>query len=205
VSARAAAAGGLIGLVWTALVAVLNEGRWCLFVETTHGGNTKRTGVECSKGRACHKKENISCVRRATATGIKVLLKALWSLLSTTYHQGPTGMAGLGRGRQRASQRGGQIKQRKLAETPKNNKETLGTHACTCARHARTIALHACGPIRHSHLIVSLMQRQSGLVYVRGCVEIGFCCFTHRSDGDCETLPATQNLSLTLAGNLVLP
>ena len=126
------------------------------------------------------------------------------TLLSTTYHQGPTGMAGLGRGRQRASQREGQIKQRKLAETPKNNKETLGTHACTCARHARTIALHACGPIRHSHLIVSLKQRQSGLVYVRGCVEIGFCCFTHRSDGDCETLPATQNLSLTLACRLVV-
>ena len=174
-----------------------------VFVETTHS-NTKRTGVECRKeGRVVSQKKLMSCVRRATATGIKALL--LKALLSTTYHQGPTGMAGLGRGRQRASQREGQIKQRKLAETPKNNKETLGTHACTCARHARTIALHACGPIRHSHLIVSLKQRQSGLVYVRGCVEIGFCCFTHRSDGDCETLPATQNLSLTLAGNLVLP
>jgi hypothetical protein len=50
-------------------------------------------------------------------------------------------------------------------------KETLGTHASTCARHARTIALHACGPIRDAHLIVSLRHEAEWAVYVCCCVE----------------------------------
>ena len=113
-------------------------------------------------------------------------------------------MARLGRGRQRASQREEQIKQRKLAETPNSKGGTWDTclHVCQTYPHHRP---QACGPIRELISSSPLSSWQSGLVYVCCCVEIGFCCFTHRSDGDCETLPATQHLSLTLAANLVLP
>jgi hypothetical protein len=79
----------IIGLVWTGLDA--ERGTVVVFVETTQKSDTKRIDkCRVQKGKACH--EKVSLVRRATATGIK-------TLLSTTYHQGPTGMARLGRGR----------------------------------------------------------------------------------------------------------
>jgi hypothetical protein len=112
-----------------------------VFVEDNGDSSTKLTSVECKRKDGSQK---MFSVRRATATGIKV--KTV--LLSTTYHQGPTGMARLGRGRQRASQREQQIKQRKLAETPNSSKgDTWDTclHVCQTRPHHR---LQACGPIR---------------------------------------------------------
>ena len=67
-----------------------------VFVETTHS-NTKRTGVECRKEGLVVSPKKINVVRETgDGYGHKGSTKVLKALLSTTYHQGPTGMAGLG-------------------------------------------------------------------------------------------------------------
>jgi len=76
--------------------------------------------VSSAKGRACHEKR--FSVRRATATGIKRLKdSAEYDISSGTNQQGWLVWADL----YEASQREGQMQQRKLADTPKSVK---GTH-----------------------------------------------------------------------------
>jgi len=95
----------------------LYNGELKVFVES----ETRSEQVSSGTGTACHK---IVRVRRATAKGI-LLLQAL---LSTTYHQGPTGMARLGRSRRgrQPTRRPGQATQSTLRERGKMPARVLG-------------------------------------------------------------------------------